>query len=193
MNDFSEQINRNSNQMTPLKFIDTSEFNWTQLLRSLIGGFLCYGIALMVVWIAAPPLGTKFERLPPLTGKYDCGGSGRYSESSVGGQDVRCKGFSYLPFFGSGRNDCGLKSELKGREVAVVRISYPTIKDTSPVVIEIHSGNKTYLKLTDDEIWNRWWNESQDDAGTVGFTVTLLLVLLQVFRSSRKPDSQGQP
>ena len=156
--------------------IDYTQMQWWDrkiFLRS-VAAFAAV-LAGLLAWIehVKLPEGYEFEKLPPLTGIYNCcEAGGRYSASWVGGTQIVCSPISYFIFIGTPRNDCGLKSQINGVSVEVTRAVVPSLTERSPLVTLITSGTHIYYEMDDRELRRLWINGSR----RASFSIALCLL-----------------
>jgi len=121
----------------------------------------------------APPHGAVFQRLPTLTGVYECcGASATYPISTVGGHQISCqKPFYVGPTHRGGdlTQSCGLQAELNGRLVDVERVIVPSMSQSLVVVTSIASGGKVFFQRSDEVLREQWIDVSESSISAVIF------------------------
>lgn len=156
-----------------------SETKWYDrklLFRSSAAGLVFFGLLYVLAMRHKPPEGFVFERMPSISGIYKCcEAGGRYSKSWVGGTGINCSPFSYFEFLGTNRNDCGLKEQLNGLPVEVVRAVIPSAGSRDPLVVRITSNRKTFYEVDDRRIRERWIYASTSSAVTLAFILVVIL------------------
>lgn len=168
-----------------------SEVKWHDkalLIRSILVGLICFGVLLVIGERAKPPEGYAFERLPLVSGVYQCCGSGgKSSWSRVGTTAAICKRMDYFPATGGGWFDCGHKEELNGRVVEIERTIVPILfsENGRPVVVKLSSGDKTYLEYSDQRIRELWVASMRSGALLLGFFAALIVHVIQLIYSYR--------
>ncbi|MEY2860680.1 MAG: hypothetical protein RL392_1138 [Pseudomonadota bacterium] len=168
------------------------EVKWndrTLLTRSVIAwGFLSI-LFLAIGENAKPPEGYAFERLPTVSGVYQCCGSGgRTSESRVGSVIADCASMEYFPLTGVSWHDCRHKEELVGRVVEIERTTVPVFfsGQSVPIVIKLSSGGKKYLDYSDKDIRDLWISRMRTGAVSLATTLTLIFSCIQLIYLNRK-------
>ena len=168
--------------------ITGKEIKWYDrklLLRSFVVGLMFFGLFWGLAKRAEPPEGYVFERLPAISGIYNCCyAGGRYSQSWVGAEGVNCLGFSYF-HIGTGRNDCGLKEQLNGRHVTVERVLVPAYDGPLSIVSKIVSGETTYYEKSNQRMRELWIIGSRFDAA-FGFNLAIIFHCFQLVYINRK-------
>lgn len=175
----------------------TKEVKWYDkrlLIRSVVMGLVFFGLLYTWAMRSKPPEGFVFERVPAITGIYKCcEAGGRYSQSWVGGIEVSCRGFSYFEFLGTNRNDCGLKEQLNGQPVEVVRATVPSSGTRDPLVMRITSSGKTFYEISDQRIRELWIYATTSSAQTLAFILIVILHTAQLIylnRNLRKTEGK---
>ena len=125
--------------------------------------FIAITMANLVINRVAPPQGVIFQRLPILTGIYECCGSlAAFPKSTLNGVAITCQQ-SFFTEPPSSHTEltrsCGLQRELNKKEVNVEQALVPSISGFIKVVTSIRLNGKTYFERN-DEILRRQWIES---------------------------------
>jgi hypothetical protein len=172
-----------------LKIKKEMKWNHTPLLvRSAIAwGFLLI-LFLTIGEHAKLPQGYEFERMPTVSGVYQCCGSGgRTSESWVGGVIADCASMEYFPLTGVSWHDCRHKEELVGRVVEIERTTVPVLLAgrSVPIVITLSSGGKKYLNYSDAQIRDLWISRMRTGAVSLATTLTLIFSCIQLIYLGR--------
>lgn len=142
------------------------------LIIFLILSVLFYSLAMR----HKPPEGFVFPREPVISGEYKCcEAGGRYSASWVGATQVRCSPFSYYGFLGRSLDDCGLKAQLNGHPVEVIRVELPSSSAENHIAVRITAFGQTYYDVSDQQIRERWVSESTSGAFLLAFILTLIV------------------
>jgi hypothetical protein len=162
-------------------------WNKKLLIRSALVGLMSFGLFWGLAERVKPPEGYVFERLPAISGTYKCCESGgRYSKSWVGGIGINCSPIDYYEFLGTNRNDCGLKEQLNGRPVEVIRAVTPSLGDRSPLVVQISSNGQAFYQLNDKRLRELWISGSRISAFTLGFILAAIFHSAQLIYLDRK-------
>jgi len=147
---------------------------------------------------ALPPEGFVFERLPVLTGVYECCGlNEQYPESTVNQTTILCSspgffnGFGQVARNGSGSfvNACWLEKELNGQLVKVEEIITPVAPWESPprpIVSKITSQDKIFYERSDRLLREQWLKASTTSISNFVFDVFFIafFFLVCIFRES---------
>lgn len=137
--------------------------------------FVATAVADYAINKIAPPAGTVFQRLPTLTGVYECCGmSATYPFSTVGGHQISCQ----KPFYvgsphrnGDLTQSCGLQAELNDRLVDVEQAIVPSMSQPLIVVTSIASGGKVFFQRSDELLRRQWIDVSESSASAVIFGI----------------------
>ena len=157
------------------------------LLRSFVCGVIFLVLFCGLAKRAEPPEGYLFERLPAINGVYKCcEAGGRYSRSWIGHKTVVCAGFTYYPFLGTNRNDCGFKAQLDGQPVEAVETYVPSLTVSDSVVIKLKTPDITYIDLSDAKIRERWISGSMNASITLASIFAVIFHGVQLIRSRQK-------
>ena len=169
-----------------------AEVKWwdkTVLIRSVLVGLAFFCLFWMLAERVKPPEGYAFEKLPAISGTYKCcEAGGRYSKSWVGGTGINCSPIGYYEFLGTNRNDCGLKEQLNGRSVEVIRAVTPSFGDRFPLVVQITSSGQAFYQLNDQRLRELWILESRISAFTLGFILAVIFHGAQLIYLDRKSN-----
>ncbi|MGI4777799.1 MAG: hypothetical protein ACRYGA_06710 [Janthinobacterium lividum] len=164
------------------------------LFRSFAIGLIFFALFWGIAKHAEPPTGYTFERLPPINGTYKCcEAGGRYSKSWVSNIGIDCGPISYFEFLGTNRNDCGLKEQLNGNSVTVIRAITPSFGDRSPLVVNISSAGKNYYAISDEHLRKLWIQGSFSGAFGCSFIVSIIFYFIQFLifeRKSKQPNKE---
>jgi hypothetical protein len=157
------------------------EVKWNDrflLIRSACAGIVFFAIFFTLGESAKPSENYVFEKLPVVTGIYQCcsTGSGKSSESWVGSIYAKCNSTDYFPFVGTRWRDCGHKTELNGRIVEVERVVLPTLlsNDATPLVVKLSASGQIYFEYSNQQIRDQWIRSMHSGA----FLLTLMAVLI---------------
>jgi hypothetical protein len=181
--------------------VPPGEIRWNDgalLLRSGLIGLFLFCVLLAMGEHAKPPEGYVFERLPSVSGVYQCCGSGgRTSWSRVGTTPAICKRLEYFPVVGGGWFDCGYKNELNGHIVEVDRIIVPRLLsgNIDAVVIKLSSSGKTYFEYSDRNIRELWIDSMHSGALLIAsiFMIVFHAIQLIYFSSNFKKPREQNP
>jgi len=161
---------------------DGNDIKWYDkrlMIPSLIIWLVLSGVFYGQAMRHKPPEGYVFPREPMLSGTYKCcEAGGRYSASWVGNVQVSCRGFGYYQFLGTNRNDCGFKEQLNAHPVEVTRAYLPSSGDRSPLGVRITSQGQTYYDVSDQQIRERWIDESTSGAVSLAMSIASIFYFL---------------
>lgn len=157
---------------------DGNDIKWYDkrlMVPSLIIWLVLSGVFYALAMRHKPPEGFVYPREPVLNGTYKCcEAGGRSSQSWVGGRQISCKPFGYHSI-GRNLNDCGFKEQLNGHPVEVTRAFIPSSGERDPIVVRITAYGHTYYDVSDQQIRERWIDESTSGAGLIAFLLTLIV------------------
>lgn len=185
MNKVSSEPHQLPQSETPKPKKDGNDIKWydkrlliPSLVIFLVLSVLFYNLAMR----HKPPEGHVFPREPVISGKYKCcEAGGRSSQSWVGSRQVSCKPFGYHSI-GRNLNDCGLKEQLNGQLVEVIRAYIPSSRERDPIVVRITAYGQTYYDVSDQQIRERWISESSSGAVLLSFILTLIVhMVFQIY------------